>query len=142
MTAETLDSVVRTGFKLNDSCFYNGRLRQEYSELQKRFGPRVFNNSESTLDEIAIDSGVTEDELRTALLNHVCKTERSRKLEQLMEFHAGNFLYDVKSQLLDMLLGYYREAIGILDIDSYTWLLETVDIEQLDLDVQTINQEA
>ncbi len=142
MTTDILDTVVLTGFKLDRSCYFDGHLREEYRSLQKRFGPRIFNNSGQSLDEIATDSGVTEETLRTELLNHHSKTERAAKLEELREFHAGNFFYDVKQQLLDMLLHYYRQEIGLVDIDTYTILLESIELDQLDLDVQTINPEA
>lgn len=140
MNIDVLDTVVLTGFKLDKSCYFDGHLREEYRSLQKRFGPRIFNNSGQSLDEIATDSGVTEETLRTELLNHHSKTDRAAKLKELREFHAGNYFYDVKAQSLDTLLLYYRQEVGIIDIDTYTVLLESVEVGQLEYDVETIEE--
>lgn len=77
-----LDSVLESGIKLRDSDRNDkGKLREEISALQKRFGPGIINTDDTgqTLDEHASNLGITEEELRQSLLKHESPAKRKRK---------------------------------------------------------------
>lgn len=133
---ELCDKIVADGFRLTQDCYYNGSLRSEYRELQVRF-PRVVSRNPDlqSLDEYASSAGMTENDLRNALLNHTPKSMRESVEKQYWKHY--NFIQDVKEQMLTEILDYYD--VDILSCDAF-YALADLPMEQIESDYLTIFQ--
>lgn len=138
MITQLCDQIVASGFRLAGDCYFAGRLRPEYREIQKRF-PRIVRKDKTvkSLDEWANDAGITENELRQALLNHTPKSKRE-ELEKFEMWRGNEFVQDVKEQMITEILDYYD--VELLQIDEFE-ILAALPMQQVEADYLKITKE-
>jgi len=139
-TTEICDEIINSGFSLERDCFKNGKLREEYSEIRKKFPfiVRHVKGYQKTLSEYATDFGIDENTLRQSLLYHKSKTQRDKELKLAEQWHYQNFQEDVRIQMLGRVLGYYSNLTGVLDLETYQPISENITFEQIERDYLTI----